>query len=306
MKKHFIAMKKFSFMYLLPVLMMLAVPFQVDADDFLRGDTNQDGNVNIADVTNLIDYLLSDTMPEDQAQPCDTNQDGMVNISDVTNLIDYLLNGIWEDDSTQPADGEVFTYYVDTIAINMVYVRGGLFWMGATAEQGEDYGSDEIPVSLVRLSGYYVGQTEVTQRLWIKVMGKNPSDFTGARRPVEDVSWNDCQEFLSRLNELTGMNFRLLSEAEWEFAARGGNKSQGYKYAGSDTIGDVAWYTDNSYGRHHDVATKAPNELGLYDMSGNVMEWCQDWYGSYTSGEKTNPTGPATGTKRVLRGGSGA
>ena len=120
---------------------------------------------------------------------------------------------------------------------------------------------------------------------------------------MEQVSWNDCQTFLSRLNELTGKNFRLLTEAEWEFAARGGNKSLGYKYAGSDTIWNVAWYSDNAYSIPHPVATKAPNELGLYDMSGNVCEWCQDWYDSYTSEEKTNPTGPATASYRVFRGG---
>ena len=266
-------MKKYSFLYLIPVLLMLAVPFQTSADDFVRGDCNEDGNVTIADVTTLIDYLLNNQWPG-------------------------------EVDPTQPTDGDVFTYYVNSVPFNMVYVEGGTFWMGATDEQAGDYNSNETPVNRVHLSSYYIGQTEVTQELWREVMGTNPSNFLGnLQRPVEMVSWNDCQTFLTRLNELTGMNFRLLTEAEWEFAARGGNKSQGYKYAGSNTIAQVAWYSGNASSTTHPVATKAPNELGLYDMSGNVYEWVNDWYGSYTSGEKTNPTGPTSGYSRVYRGG---
>ena len=204
----------------------------------------------------------------------------------------------------ETVDGEVFTYNVNSVQFNMVYVKGGSFWMGATDEQAGDYQSNETPVNRVHLSSYFIGQTEVTQALWLEVMGANPSRFLGhLQRPVEQVSWNDCQTFLSRLNELTGKNFRLLTEAEWEFAARGGNKSLGYKYAGSDTIWNVAWYRDNAYSIPHPVATKAPNELGLYDMSGNVCEWCQDWFDNYTSEEKTNPTGPATASYRVFRGG---
>ena len=135
-------------------------------------------------------------------------------------------------------------------------------------------------------------------------MGNNPSYHSGyPKRPVEQVSWNDCQEFIKKLNQLTGMNFRLPTEAEWEYAARGGNKSKGYKYSGGNTIGNVAWYTDNSSSTH-DVNTKAANELGIYDMSGNVYEWCQDWYGNYSSSSQTNPTGPSSGSNRVSRGGS--
>ena len=147
----------------------------------------------------------------------------------------------------EPVDGEVFTYNVNSVQFNMVYVKGGSFWMGATDEQAGDYQSNETPVNRVHLSSYFIGQTEVTQALWLEVMGANPSRFLGnLQRPVEQVSWNDCQTFLSRLNELTGKNFRLLTEAEWEFAARGGNKSLGYKYAGSDTIWNVAWYNGNT------------------------------------------------------------
>ena len=118
------------------------------------------------------------------------------------------------------------------------------------------------------------------------------------------ISWNDCQEFIKKLNAMTGKNFRLPTEAEWEYAARGGNKSRGYKYSGSNNIDDVAWYGDNNGGETHPVRTKQANELGIYDMSGNVYEWCQDWYGDYSSATKTNPKGATTGSRRVLRGGS--
>lgn len=144
----------------------------------------------------------------------------------------------------------------------------------------------------------------MTQELWQAVMGSNPSDFIGNDLPVENVSWNDCQEFISQLNALTGENFRLPTEAEWEFACRGGNNSRGYKYSGSTYIDNVAWYEDNSGGEPHPVVTKSPNELGIYDMSGNVWEWCADWYGDYSSGAQTNPKGPYDGSDRVFRGGN--
>ena len=143
----------------------------------------------------------------------------------------------------------------------------------------------------------------VTQALWETVMGSNPSKFKGSNRPVETVSWDDCQEFILKLNQKTGRKFRLPTEAEWEFAARGGNKSQSYKYSGSNNIGDVACYRDNSNNQTHGVKSKLANELGLYDMSGNVWEWCQDWYGDYPSSAQTNPTAPSSSFYRVNRGG---
>ena len=195
------------------------------------------------------------------------------------------------------------TLTVNGIKYNMVWVDGGTFRMGATSEQGSEI-SDEKPVHSVTLSGYYIGKTEVTQALWQAVMGSNPSYFEGDDLPVEQVSWDDCQEFIRKLNSLTGQNFRLPTEAEWEFACRGGNNSRGYKYSGSNYIDNVAWYDGNSGDKTHPVATKSPNELGIYDMSGNVWEWCADWYGDYSSGRQTNPKGPYGGSGRVNRGGS--
>ena len=185
----------------------------------------------------------------------------------------------------------------------MVWVEGGTFHMGATSEQSENAWDDENPVHSVTLSGYYIGKTEVTQALWKTVMGSNPSSFKGDNLPVECVSWDDCQEFIRKLSALTGQNFRLPTEAEWEFACRGGNNSRGYKYSGSNDIDSVAWYKDNSGGNTHPVATKLSNELGIYDMSGNVWEWCSDWYDKYSSGAQANPKGPESGSCRVFRGG---
>ena len=241
----------------------------------------------------------------------DVDRNGEVNIADVTALIDYLILGVWPEDLPYVPETETFT--VNGVSFTMVKVIGGMFLMGATDEQGSDANDWEKPVHTVTLSNYSIGRTEVTQELWQAVMGTNPSSFTGdPMRPVERVSWNDCRNFINKLNELTGRTFRLPTEAEWEFAARGGNWSKGYKYAGSDSIGRVAWCWntipsqtsgDEGYGTQP-VASKSPNELGLYDMSGNVWEWCQDWYGDYSSADQTNPGGASFGMFRIFRGGS--
>lgn len=195
-------------------------------------------------------------------------------------------------------------FMVNGVSFEMVRVEGGTFRMGATSEQEDEAESNEKPVHSVTLSIYYIGKTEVTQALWQAVMGSNPSRFEGSDLPVERVSWNDCQEFIQKLNRLTGRNFRLPTEAEWEFACRGGNNSRGYKYSGSNVIDDVAWYLGNSGLKAYPVATKAPNELGIYDMSGNVWEWCNDRYADYPAISQTKPTGPQSGSYRVYRGGS--
>ena len=194
---------------------------------------------------------------------------------------------------------------VKGVEFKMIKVEGGTFSMGATSEQEYDALSCEKPVHSVTLSDYYIGETEVTQELWEAVMGSNPSYFEGDnQRPMENVSWNDCQKFIKKLNRLTGKEFRLPTEAEWEYAARGGKYSRGYKYSGSNNADEVAWYDSNSGSKTHPVKTKKDNELGLYDMSGNVWEWCNDWWGCYQSNSQTNPTGPSKGEYRVLRGGS--
>ena len=200
---------------------------------------------------------------------------------------------------------------VNGITFTMVRVEGDTFMMGATAEQTGAY-NFEKPAHQVTLSPYYIGQTEVTQALWEAVMGETPTTDDdqwgpeiglGDNYPAYNISYNDVLSFISKLNSLTGRTFRMPTEAEWEYAARGGNKSKGYLYSGGNTIGDVAWYGDNSGSQTHPVAQKAANELGLYDMSGNVYEWCSDWYGSYSSSSQTNPKGPRTGSGRVMRGG---
>ncbi len=201
------------------------------------------------------------------------------------------------------AQNNTFTETVNGVSFTMVRVQGGTFTMGCTAEQGEDCVSDESPSHRVELSDYSIGEAEVTQALWRAVMGNNPSDFKDCDEcPVEMVSWEDAQDFIKKLNTLTGKTYRLPTEAEWEYAARGGNKSRGYKYSGSNEIGEVAWCDDPDFKLHAAKGKKA-NELGLYDMSGNVLEWCSDWYGDYTSGRQTNPKGPVAGSDRVYRGG---
>jgi formylglycine-generating enzyme required for sulfatase activity len=216
----------------------------------------------------------------------------------------------------QPKEIEKFT--VKGVSFNMVRVEGGTFQMGATPEQGSDVKDDERPVHSVTLGSYLIGETEVTQELWEVVMGTTVSQQrdkedkdkplcgVGRDYPMYYVSWNECIEFIDRLNSLTGQQFRLPTEAEWEFAARGGNKSGHYKYSGSDEIDNVAWYDNNSKDKTYPVRIKQPNELGIYDMSGNVMEWCEDWDGEeyYNSSPSYNPKGPSEGSYRINRGGS--
>ena len=187
---------------------------------------------------------------------------------------------------------------------NMVKVKGGSFQMGGTSEQGSNIYSDEKPVHTVTLSDYYICKYEVSQQEWEVVMGNNPSHFQGKDLPVEQVSWEDCQVFIQRLNTLTGLDFKLPTEAQWEYAARGGSKSQGTKYSGSNTLSEVGWFGENSGRKTHPIGQKQANELGLYDMSGNVWECCSDWYGGYSSSSEADPIGPGSGSYRVNRGGS--
>ena len=268
------------------------------------GDVNMDGSVSINDVTALIDYLLGSG---DAFNPAcaDFWCDGTINMKDVTALIDYLLTG--------ERPNREFT--VNGVSFKMINVPGGTYTMGGTAEQGTDAETQEFPTHQATVNGFSIGETEVTQELWQAVMGSNPSRFTGdPQRPVERMTWDECLAFIAELNSQTGMTFRLPTEAEWEYAARGGNMSKGYKYAGSNSVDDVAWYDANAYDvgssspdyGTHPVKSKAPNELGLYGMSGNVWEICLDWYNKdyYNDSPSVNPAGPETGTQRVIRGGS--
>lgn len=192
----------------------------------------------------------------------------------------------------------------DGISIEMVKVEGGTFMMGATPEMKNSW-TEERPIHQVTLTNdYYIGKYEVTQSLWCALMDNNPSYFKGDNLPVEQVSWDDCQKFINKLNDITGRKFRLPTEAEWEYAARGGKKSRGYQYSGSNKISDVAWYSSNSEHKTQPVGLKLANELGLYDMSGNVDEWCFDRFGFYSALSQTNPLGADDGICRVYRGGS--
>ncbi len=192
------------------------------------------------------------------------------------------------------------TITVDQVTFTMIRVDGGTFLMGTTSERDTLATAAEQPAHQVTLTSYYIGETEVTQELWQSVMGTNPSSFPDPQKPVESVSWRDCQTFIEKLNAKTGMKFRLPTEAEWEFAARGGTKSGGYRYSGGNSLTDVAWYNGNSGASTHEVKTKQPNELGIYDMTGNVWEWCQDLYERYNAGSQKNPLN----TNRVNRGAS--
>ena len=186
------------------------------------------------------------------------------------------------------ANEEKVSFTVKGVTFNMILVKGGTFDMGATSEQGTDAKADEKPVHSVTLSDYYIAETEVTQALYEAVIGSNPADSVGAELPVVLIEWGDADLFASKLSEITGRKFRLPTEAEWEYAARGGNKSKGFKYAGSNNISDVAWF-NNIEGGSHTVKGKAPNELGIYDMSGNVDEYCADDYAPYSKDSQTDP-----------------
>ena len=195
-------------------------------------------------------------------------------------------------------------------SFEMVAVEAGSFYMGAQNTSSAEMNYDEsaymveAPVHHVTLAGYNIGVFEVTQAQWVSAMGTNPSFIQGDNLPVENVSWEQVQEFIALLNEASGKEYRLPTEAEWEFAARGGNLSEGFKYSGYSVLGACGWYYSNSESTTHEVGTKFPNELGIYDMNGNVREWCDDWFEYYSSDETSDPQGPDYGDMKVNRGGS--
>ncbi|MDE5611524.1 MAG: formylglycine-generating enzyme family protein [Odoribacter sp.] len=265
-------------------------------------------DIETAKAVNYAKPVPSRTRPEDLEKGC-------------RELAMSLFNRAGGGMSSAPAggmavSGEDFMETAFGINMKMVYVSGGSFTMGATSEQGSDAYDNEKPAHQVTLSGYYIGAFEVTQGQWEKVMGTSvaqqrdkadsswPLRGVGVNYPMYYVSWDEAQTFCRELSRRTGKKYVLPTEAQWEYAARGGNRNDGAKYSGSDAVDVVAWYAGNSGSSTHPVGTKRPNALGLYDMSGNVYEWCADWYGSYSDAPQTNPTGPSSGSRRVSRGGS--
>lgn len=206
--------------------------------------------------------------------------------------------------TVQPAASPAKQQAVAQLIGNMVHVQGGTFTMGRTSSKAYWCDDSDQPAHQVTVGSFYICKYEVTQKLWKAFMGNNPSWTKADNMPVEWVNWVTAQKFISKLNAFSGKKFRLPTEAEWEYAARGGNRSHNYLYSGSDDINAVAWWKDNSGDKLHPVGTKRPNELGLYDMTGNVYEWCSDWQAPYQSGAQTNPKGPQTGDWRVMRGGN--
>ena len=265
----------------------------------------------IAIVIALGGYAVS--MMNDKEKTEDVNLGDSVKVGEAPTANDSLEKPeVIEVSKVEPIKVSASVYAMDNgyiqqlndISFQMRRVDGGRFYMGATSEQYSDAESDEYPEHLVELSSYYIGVCEVTRELWMFVM-YGATKYKGDNNAVKNVSWNECQVFISKLNDLTGKKYRLPTEAEWEFAARGGNMSNSYLYSGGNYIGDVAWYNENSSDRKS-VGQKFANELGLYDMSGNVLEWCNDWYDEnyYSNSPTTNPQGPKSGIDKVMRGGS--
>lgn len=256
----------------------------------MKGDVNGDGTVTSTDVTALYNFLLyNDTSSLVNG---DVNGDGNINSTDVTVVYSILLNG---------PETEIVSYTVNGVTFNMIKVDGGTFMMGAPDSDTEAY-SLERPAHQVTLSDYWIGETEVTEKLWKAVMQVDEVSYSmGDLYPMRFVTWDQCIDFAQRLSVLIGINFTLPTEAQWEFAARGGNLSHGYLYSGSNNLDEVAWYAGNSNNVLHEVATKTPNELGIYDMCGNIAEWCLDDIYDYTTEAQVDPTHPKTTVNNMLR-----
>ncbi len=260
-------------------------------------------NVETASVENSAPPQIAGTDPEAMQNAC--NQLAAKLLGNSSSSMAYNAGRTGGNAYSGSQGAATLTFTVGGVSFEMIKVEAGTFTMGCTSEQGSDCYDDEKPYHRVTISqDYYIGKFEVTQELYEAVMGINPSSWKAFDRPVENVSWNDAQEFCAELSRMTGRRFTLPTEAEWEYAARGGNKSTNAKYSGSSSVANVAWYDGNSGSQTHPVGRLRPNELGIYDMSGNVWEWCLDWFGNYSSASQTDPMGPGSGSGRVLRGGS--
>lgn len=260
-------------------------------------------NVETASVENSAPPQIAGTDPEAMQNACIQLATKLLGTSGGSGS--YTSGRTTNNNQFVSQGAATLTFTVGGVSFEMIKVEAGSFIMGCTSEQGGECESDESPYHRVTISrDYYIGKFEVTQELYEAVMGTNPSNWKAFDRPVEMVSWNDAMEFCAELSRMTGRRFTLPTEAEWEYAARGGNKTTNAKYSGSSSINNVAWYNGNSGSQTHPVGRLRPNELGIYDMSGNVCEWCLDWYGNYGSASQTDPMGPSSGSYRVLRGGS--
>lgn len=270
-----------------------------DQFEFMYGTQQQIRASSIDSMSNLFRDLRK-WMNKDEHILSNTNSTTNINISNnnAKNISSVHLS-------------HTHTFCVNGVEFNMIRVEGGTFSMGEVSKFTYFFGERELNKHDVTLHSYAIGETPVTQALWKAVMGNNPSKFKGDENPVECVSWTDCQEFIKRISKITNTEFSLLTEAQWEFAARGGNKytintwtGVHYSGAGPRKYKEVAWCKENSGKTTHPVKTKKPNELGIYDMSGNVWEWCIDRYGNYTFSHQYDPIGPSKGSERVIRGGS--
>ena len=249
-------------------------------------------STNLCKIALAMGLALLVAVPARAWEKGDVNGDGVVNVSDVAMLVNTIIN-----------PSKAYPQVVIDIMDDMATVSTGVFTMGATWEQGKNYYANERPLHDVTLSAFSISKHEITQDVFQRFFAYNPSQFKGDNLPVENVSWNECKAFVDSLKALTGVDFRLPTESQWEFAARGGYMSEAYMYAAGDEIGSAAWYAGNSANTTHQVGTLAANEAGLYDMSGNVREWVYDNYGTYPDSAQTDPVGPVQGTQRVVRGG---
>ena len=326
-------MKKLFFMTFAAITLMASEcnpdPTIILATDIIITPATESGNVEM--IVGINTALEATVLPEDAALKDVTWSSNNEPVASVNafGIITGHKAGIATIRATAVGGRGVFAEKTILVYASwepvMVWVQGGTFLMGSTPEQEGEGDADEFPVHPVTLSDYYMGKFEVTQALWETVMGSdnNPSYFRGDELPLEQMSWDDMvgtsgsgftvngieyhpDGYIHKLYVLSGKKYRLPTEAEWEYAARGGNKSEGYKFCGGNILDNVAWYYVNSGGTTHPVGTMMPNELGLYDMNGNVDEYCTDWWSRdyYSVSPLYNPTGPETPTSRVLRGGS--